>query len=61
MLRLSKHEIKGCPLPKRGILMPKQRGAAYILAIVTLLVGMTLALVTLQMGNAYFLAANSRT
>ena len=37
-----------------------KRGAVYLLAIVTLLVGMILSLAMLRMGSAYFLAASSR-
>lgn len=37
------------------------RGAAYILALVTVLVGTVLALAMLQAGNSYFRAENSRT
>lgn len=36
------------------------RGAAYVLALVTVLVGTVLALAMLQAGNSYFLSENSR-
>lgn len=41
--------------------MRGNRGAAYVLALVTVLVGTVLALAMLQAGNAYFLGENSRT
>lgn len=56
MLTRIQHTVNGQRPTVRG-----SRGAAYVLALVTMLVGSVLALAMLQAGNSYFLAENSKT